>query len=64
MKILKFKNKQKYKYKKKVTVKDLILLITIGGCSYTPIHLNKEFNFQIDEINFESTRLESTLMNW
>ena len=30
MKILKFKNKQKYKYKKKVTVKDLILLISVG----------------------------------
>ena len=34
----------------------LILLITIGGCSYTPIHLNKEFNFQIDEISFEGEK--------
>ena len=30
MKILKFKNKQKYKYNKKVIIKDLILLISIG----------------------------------
>ena len=30
MKILKFKNKQKYKYIKKVIIKDLILLISVG----------------------------------
>ncbi len=30
MKILKFKNKQKFKYNKKVIVKDLILLISVG----------------------------------
>ena len=30
MKILKFKNKQKFKYDKKVIVKDLILLISVG----------------------------------
>ena len=30
MKILKFKNKQKFRYNKKVIVKDLILLISVG----------------------------------
>ena len=30
MKILKFKNKQKFKYNKKVIIKDLILLISVG----------------------------------
>ena len=30
MKILKFKNKQKFKFNKKVIVKDLILLISVG----------------------------------
>ena len=30
MKILKFKNKQKYKYTRKIIVKDLILLISVG----------------------------------
>tara|TARA_B100000963_G_scaffold266793_1_gene234974 strand:+ start:5082 stop:5471 length:390 start_codon:yes stop_codon:yes gene_type:complete len=30
MKILKFKNKQKFRYNKKVIIKDLILLISIG----------------------------------
>ena len=39
MKILKFKNKQKFKYNKKVIVKDLILLISVG------IH---QFEKQID----------------
>ena len=30
MKILKFKNKQKFKYNKKVIIKDLILLLSVG----------------------------------
>ena len=30
MKILKFKNKQKFKYNKKIIIKDLILLISVG----------------------------------
>ena len=30
MKILKFRNKQKYKYLKKIIIKDLILLISVG----------------------------------
>ena len=30
MKILKFKNKQKFKYSKKIIVKDLILLLSVG----------------------------------
>ena len=30
MKILKFKNKQKFKYNKKIIVKDLILLLSVG----------------------------------
>ena len=30
MKILKFRNKQKYKYLKKIIIRDLILLISVG----------------------------------
>ena len=30
MKILKFKNKQKFKYNKKVIIKDLTLLLSVG----------------------------------
>ena len=30
MKILKFKNKQKFKYSRKIIIKDLILLISVG----------------------------------
>ena len=26
------------------------------GCSYTPVHLNKDFNFQIIEINFDGEK--------
>tara|TARA_Y100001970_G_scaffold270712_1_gene364955 strand:+ start:2920 stop:3309 length:390 start_codon:yes stop_codon:yes gene_type:complete len=48
MKILKFKNKQKYKYKKKVTVKDLILLISVGIHQFEKIKKQKvKFNLEI-----------------
>ena len=30
MKIIKFKNKKKYKYKRKVSIKNLILKISVG----------------------------------
>ena len=48
MKILKFKNKQKYKYKKKVTVKDLILLISVGIHQFEKLKKQKvKFNLEI-----------------
>ena len=48
MKVLKFKNKQKYKYKKKVTVKDLILLISVGIHQFEKIKKQKvKFNLEI-----------------
>ena len=48
MKILKFINKQKYKYKKKVTVKDLILLISVGIHQFEKLKKQKvKFNLEI-----------------
>ena len=34
----------------------LILMIMFFGCSYVPVHINKDFNFQIIEINFEGEK--------
>ena len=48
MKILKFKNKQKYKYIKKVLVKDLILLISVGIHQFEKLKKQKvKFNLEI-----------------
>ena len=34
----------------------LILIMMFFGCSYVPVHINKDFNFQIIEINFEGEK--------
>ena len=48
MKILKFKNKQKYKYIKKVLVKDLVLLISVGIHQFEKLKKQKvKFNIEI-----------------
>ena len=48
MKILKFKNKQKYKYTRKIIVKDLILLISVGIHQFEKIKKqNVKFNIEI-----------------
>ena len=48
MKILKFKNKQKFKYSKKIIVKDLILLISVGIHKFEKLKKQKvKFNIEI-----------------
>ncbi len=48
MKILKFKNKQKYKYTRKIIVKDLILLISVGIHQFEKLKKqNVKFNIEI-----------------
>ena len=48
MKILKFKNKQKYKYNKKVIIKDLILLLSVGIHKFEKLKKqNVKFNIEI-----------------
>ena len=48
MKILKFKNKQKFKYNKKIIVKDLILLISVGIHQFEKLKRQKvKFNIEI-----------------
>tara|TARA_B100000945_G_scaffold234641_1_gene190810 strand:+ start:173 stop:559 length:387 start_codon:yes stop_codon:yes gene_type:complete len=48
MKILKFKNKQKFKYNKKVIVKDLILLLSVGIHQFERLKRQKvKFNLEI-----------------
>ena len=49
MKILKFKNKQKFKYNKKIIVKDLILLLSVG------IHRIENLKRQKVKFNIEIT---------
>ena len=49
MKILKFNNKQKFKYNKKVIIKDLILLLSVG------IHNFEKLNKQSVRFNIEIT---------
>ncbi len=49
MKILKFKNKQRYKYNKKIIIKDLILLLSVG------IHQFEKFKRQKVKFNIEIT---------
>ena len=41
MKILKFRNKQKYKYLKKIIIRDLILLISVGIHTFEKQKKNK-----------------------
>ena len=48
MKILNFKNKQKFKYSKKVIIKDLILLISVGIHQFEKLKKQKvKFNIEI-----------------
>ncbi len=48
MKILKFKNKQKFRYSKKIIVKDLILLISVGIHNFEKLKKQKvKFNLTI-----------------
>ena len=49
MKILNFKNKQKFKYIKKIIIKDLILLISVG------IHQFEKLKKQKVKLNIEIT---------
>ena len=48
MKILKFKNKQKFKYNKKIIIRDLILLLSVGIHQFEKIKKQKvKFNIEI-----------------
>ena len=48
MKILNFKNKQKFKYIKKIIIKDLILLISVGIHQFEKLKKQKvKFNIEI-----------------
>ncbi len=48
MKILKFKNKQKFKYSKKVVIKDLVLLLSVGIHQFEKLKKQKvKFNIEI-----------------
>ena len=48
MKILKFKNKQKFKYNKKIIIKDLILLLSVGIHKFEKLKKqNVRFNIEI-----------------
>ncbi len=48
MKILKFKKKQKFKYNKKIIIKDLILLLSVGIHQFEKLKKQKvKFNIEI-----------------
>ena len=48
MKILKFKNKQKFKYSRKIIIKDIILLISVGIHQFEKLKKQKvKFNIEI-----------------
>ena len=48
MKLLKFKNKQKFKYNKKIIVRDLILLLSVGIHQFEKLKKQKvKFNIEI-----------------
>ena len=48
MKILKFKNKQKFKYSRKIIIKDLILLISVGIHQFEKLKKQKvKFNIEV-----------------
>ena len=48
MKILKFKNKQKFKYNKKIIIKDLVLLLSVGIHQFEKLKKQKvKFNIEI-----------------
>ena len=60
MKILKFKNKQKFRYSKKIIVKDLILLISVGIHNFEKLKKQKvKFNLTITtDPNLKSENLD------
>ena len=48
MKILKFKNKQKFRYSKKIIIKDLILLLSVGIHQFEKLEKQRvKFNIEI-----------------
>ena len=48
MKILKFKNKQQFRYNKKIIIKDLILLLSVGIHQFEKIEKQRvKFNIEI-----------------
>ena len=48
MKILKFKDKQKFKYSKKIIIKDLVLLISVGIHKFEKLKRQRvKFNLEI-----------------
>ena len=48
MKILKFKNKQKFKYNKKIVIRDLVLLLSVGIHEFEKLKKQKvKFNIEI-----------------
>ena len=48
MKILKFRNKQKFRYNKKIIIKDLVLLISVGIHQFEKLKKQKvKFNIEI-----------------
>ena len=48
MKILRFKNKQKFKYNKKIIVKDLVLLLSVGIHQFEKLKKQRvKFNIEI-----------------
>ncbi len=48
MKILKFKSKQKFKYNKKIIIKDLILMLSVGIHKFEKLKKQKvKFNIEI-----------------
>jgi len=48
MKILKFRNKQKFRYSKKIIVKDLILLLSVGIHQFEKLEKQRvKFNIEI-----------------
>ena len=49
MKILKFRNKQKFRYNKKIIIKDLVLLISVGIHQFEKLKKQKvKFNIEIN----------------
>ena len=53
MKILKFKNKQKFKYSKKIIIKDLVLLISVGIHKFEKLKRQRvKFNLEIPPVVF------------
>ena len=64
MKILKFKNKQKFKYNKKILIKDLILLISVGIHQFEKLK-KQRVNFNLEITTDPSIKPEiKTIVNY